>query len=98
MVDISKVRNLKPHLPPQTSISDHQEKIPDAVMLAVNKTNEINAKIAELNQWKSLGVYPKISDQSQECISLRWLIKEKLDNNGVQTCKARLCVRGFEKE
>ena len=70
---------MKPLLPPQTSISYHLENY--AIMLAVSKTNEMNAKIAELNQWKSMRVYREISDQGQECISLRWVIKEKLDNN-----------------
>jgi len=65
VVDFSKVHNLKPLSPSQTNISDHQENIPDAVMLAVNKTNEMNAKFAELNQWKSMGVYRELSDQGR---------------------------------
>ena len=45
-----------------------------------------------------MGVYREVEDQGQHCISLRWVVKDKLDGDGIKICKARLCVRGFEEE
>ena len=44
------------------------------------------------------GRLKEVDDQGQDCISLRWVIKDKLDNNDKVFCKARLCVRGFEED
>ena len=35
--------------------------------------------------------------EGQDCISLGWVLKEKVVN-GEKIVKARLCVRGFEEE
>ena len=45
-----------------------------------------------------MGVYKEIPDDGQDCTSLRWVVKDKVDNMGNTFCKARLCVRGFEEE
>jgi len=93
-----------PQVAETSSISDTshgtqcQESLVCDVLLASNKSKEANAKQVELEQWKSMDVYQEIDDRGQECISLRWVLKDKLDDNGVQYCKARLCVRGFEEE
>ena len=83
-----------------TNIQDSQcqESLVCDTLLAINKSKEVHAKQIELEQWKSMDVYHEIEDNGQECISLRWVLKDKLDNSGVQFCKARLCVRGFEEE
>ena len=75
----------------------HESQVCDT-LITINKAKETAAKLAELDQWKSMGVYREIEDQGQGCISLRWVLKDKLDSNGEQYCKARLCVRGFEEE
>ena len=45
-----------------------------------------------------MGVYEEVNDDGQERISLRWVLKDKVDTDGNTSCKARLCVRGFEEE
>ena len=45
-----------------------------------------------------MGVYKEVADIGQECISLRWVLKDKIDDEGKTICKARLCARGFEEE
>ncbi len=77
---------------------DAQETLVCDNLLATNKSRELEAKLAELDQWKTMGVYQEIEDNGQECLSLRWVVKDKLSDEGVQVCKARLCVRGFEEE
>ena len=75
-----------------------QETVINNALLATNKTKELEAKHAELAQWKTMGVYEEVDDNGQDCISLRWVLKDKLDDSNNTTCKARLCVRGFEEE
>ena len=75
-----------------------QETLMDKVLLTTNKSKELDAKNTELEQWKSRAVYKEVEDKGQDCISLRWVLKDKLDDNGASICKARLCVRGFEEE
>ena len=75
-----------------------QENLSNTALLITKQTTEINAKMVELEQWKTMGVYNEIEDRGQNCISLRWVLKDKIDNKGNTFCKARLCVRGFEEE
>lgn len=75
-----------------------QETLVDEAFLTINKSRELDAKKIELEQWKTMGVYKEVDDIGQDCISLRWVLKEKIDDNGMKTMKARLCVRGFEEE
>jgi len=75
-----------------------QENVIDDTLLATNKTREHEAKLKELDQWKTMGVYEEVEDTGQDCISLRWVVKDKIDENGLTICKARLCVRGYEEE
>ena len=74
-----------------------EEYTTDEVLFSQNKEEEYNAKLKELEQWKSRNVYTEINDDGQECVSLRWVIKSKtIDNKpGI---KARLCARGFKEE
>ena len=81
-----------------TNDDTNQETIIDNALLLTNKGKELEAKHVELAQWKTMSVYEEVDDNGEECISLRWVIKEKTDENGGQICKARLCVRGFEEE
>ena len=75
-----------------------QETLTDNALLSTNKEKELEAKHIELAQWKSMEVYEEVEDIGQDCLSLRWVLKDKLDESGVKFCKARLCVRGFEEE
>ena len=49
------------------------------------------------NQWRNEQVYDEIDDLGQQCISLRWVMKEKVVNEK-NIIEARLCARGFEEE
>ena len=59
--------------------------------------DEIQTHETLIVQWKSEKVYEEVPDQAQNCISLRWVIKEKLVDNEKFT-KARLCARDFKEE
>ena len=80
------------------SSNTSQENQIDIALLMSKQEKEQDAKCKELEQWRSMGVYEEVPDEGQECISLRWVIKDKLDSEGNTFCKARLCVRGFEEE
>ena len=56
----------------------------------------LHAKLKKLNEWKKEQVYIDEKDEGQDCISLRWVLKEKLVN-GNKIIKARLCARGFKE-
>ena len=73
------------------------ERVVDPVLLTRNKEAEVQAKRAELDEWKNKGVYTEIEDRGQDCMSLRWVVKSKIIN-GKEGIKARLCARGFEEE
>lgn len=73
-----------------------EEKQIDEVLLTQNKRGELNAKIKQLKEWKSKGVYTEIDNHGQGCISLRWFTKSKI--NDKISIKACLSTRGFEEE
>ena len=99
VVDFSKVHNWEICETLNVSVTENEtEFIVDPVLHVTNKSREMEAKHTELEQWKSMGVYREIPDEGQECISLRWVLKDKVNNEGTTFCKARLCVRGFEEE
>ena len=83
---------------PVDTSNNSQENLTDSILIVSNKTKELTAKLTELEQWKAMGVYREVEDEGQDCISLRLVIKDKLDVEAVKLCKARLCVRGFEEE
>ena len=66
-------------------------------MITTNRSQQLEAKIIELNQWRNEQVYDEIDDLGQQCIFLRWLMKEKVVNKK-KIIKAHLCARGFEEE
>ena len=65
----------------------------DFAFLTAKLDREENAKVVELAQWKSMGVYEEVDNTGQDHISLRWVLKDKIDGEGKTVCKARLCVR-----
>ena len=48
----------------------------------------------EQDQWEKERVYTEHTNQGQDCISLRWVLKEKFVDDK-KIIKARLCARGF---
>lgn len=77
--------------------SSEDEKQIHETLLVKNKCDVIKAKHKELEQWNQEGVYSEQTDEGQDCISLRWVLKEKIID-GEKIVKARLCARGFEEE
>ena len=62
-----------------------------------NTSDVLEAKQKELDQWKKEGVCTEHTNQGQDCISLRWVLKEKyVDDKKI--IKARLYALGFEEE
>ena len=55
------------------------------------------AKYKEIQNWQENNVYEETSDLGQSCISVRWVVTEKL-KDGKTIVKARLVARGFEEE
>ena len=78
--------------------SQDTEMITDPVLLTTSRARQNEAKQKELQQWEEMGVYKEVPDSGQECISLRWVIREKVGDKGEVNCKARLYVRDFEEE
>ena len=54
------------------------------------------AKIKELQSWKTNKVYEEVKNTGQACISVRWIVRPKIIDGKLKT-KARLCARGFEE-
>ena len=76
--------------PTQDEVQTHQ------TLITKSSEDTLHAKLKELNEWKKEQVYIDEKDESQDCISLRGVLKEKLvDSNKI--IKARLCARGFEE-
>ena len=77
---------------------DKWRPVPDDedVLIASNDDRVLQAKQAEIVNWKNNAVFEEVSDIGQECISLRWVLTEKM-KEGIPTVKARLVARGFEE-
>ena len=82
IVDFSKVHSwqIKPN---NSEVQDtNQEYLIDSLLITSKQSRELNAKVAELAQWKTMEVYKEVEDTGQDCISLRWVLKDKVDNEG----------------
>ena len=78
----------------QNEIDEHQTK---DILIAQSKEDINKAKEHELDQWKERNVYIEEEDTGQPCISLRWVITEKIIND--RKCpKTRLDTWAFEEE
>ena len=77
-------------------INDDETQIHET-LITINISQQLEAKMIELNQWRNEQGYDEKDDFSQQCISIRWVMKEKVVNEK-RIIKARLCARGFEEE
>ena len=66
------------------------------MLLTELQNQTMKAKMAELENWKKQEVYREEEDMGQWCISVRWVLSQKV-KNGENITKARLCARGFEE-
>ena len=69
-----------------TSDQENLYTIPDEenvtdTFLSKEKEKDLDAKIKELASWKDQQVYSEIDDEGQETMSLRWVIKDKTEDN-----------------
>lgn len=71
--------------------SDHHES---DVLVIEDET--CHRKKAELDNWKTDGVFKEVKDDGQKCISTRWVCSVKETPDGLVP-KARLVTRGFEE-
>ena len=77
-------------------INDDETQIHET-LITINISQQLEAKMIELNQWRNEQGYEEKDDFSQQCISIRWVMKEKVVNEK-RIIKARLCARDFEEE
>ena len=77
--------------------SDTQETFCSFAYLSHVDKQTLDAKNAELENWKREDVYTNVDDQGQAAMSSRWVITPKLMDNVLST-KARLVARGFEED
>ena len=75
------------------------EGIPDEnEVLVTHGSDELyKAKQKEVKSWVENEVFDEIEDIGQSCISVRWVITEKV-RDGATVTKARLVARGFEEQ
>ena len=84
------------NIPKSVETSQDETQIHETLLMK-NNSNVLEAEQKELDQWKKEGVYTQHTNQGQDCIPLRWILKEKfLDDTKI--IKARLCAWGFEEE
>lgn len=57
------------------------------------KLCKFEAKIPELENWKSQEVYTEVDGNNQQSFNSRWIISKKL-GEGKSVSRARLCARG----
>ena len=84
------------NIPKSVETSQDETQIHETLLMK-NNSDILEAKQKELEQWKKEGVYTEHTNQGQDCISLRWILKEKFVDDK-KIIKARLCARGFEEE
>ena len=56
-----------------------------------------NAKMQELEAWRSHNVFDEVVDEGQQTISVRWVITPKVVD-GIPSVKARLVAKGFQEQ
>ena len=66
-------------------------------LITTNKSQQLEAKMMEPNQWQNEQVYHEIDDLGQQSIYLIWVMKEKVVTKK-NIIKAHLCARSFKEE
>ena len=83
--DMDKIKDL-------SRVADDTEMI---VMFTNHAVSEAKAK--EFLNWLENDVFEMVDDTGQKCLSVRWVITQKV-KDGLIVTKARLVVRGFEED
>ena len=61
----------------------------------VLEASRVNAKIAEIENWKKYKVFEEVKDEDQPCISVRWEVTETRKEKRI---KGELVAKGFEEK
>ena len=77
-------------------VSEWEPVAHDVLLAKVKEDKFEDARIKELENWIKMGVYQEVEDRGQQAVTVRWVYKEKVDDQGT-TKKARLVARGFEE-
>ena len=94
-IDLDRVTNFK-------LIVNNSEDVPattESITEEIFETKDVDfseAKMVELQSWKTNEVYEEVPYENQKCISVRWVCGMKSCENGYSYPKARLVARGFE--
>ena len=63
-----------------------------------NDPDIIDAKLQEIEKWKSFEAMEEVADDGQERIDCRWAVTRKEGHDGLKVgIKARFCIRGFKE-
>ena len=96
-IDLDRVTNFKIVI----NISEDVPATTESIIEEIFETKDMDfseAKMVELQSWKTNEVYDEVPYENQKCISVRWVCRVKSCENGYIYPKARLVVRGFEKD
>ena len=63
------------NLPKSAETSQDETQIHETLLMK-NNSDVLEAKQKELDQWKKEGVYTEHTNQGQDCIFLRWVLKD----------------------
>lgn len=69
----------------------------NTIRIFLTKFEFANAKLEELEKWKSNHMYEVVSNEGQDCISLRWTNATKFDNDKLKT-ESWLVDKGFQEK
>ena len=61
---------------PKSAETSQDETQMHETLLMKNNSDVLEAKQKELDQWKKEGVYTEHTNQGQDCIFLRWVLKD----------------------
>ena len=80
-----------------------RKTIQSSQVLFLSTSNEyeqrvIDAKLKELDNLKNNNVFKWVNNNGQKAVSTKWVVTEKINEDGSKRLKARLVARGFEEK
>ena len=96
-IDLDRVTNFKLIV----NLSEDVPAATESITEEIFETKDVDfaeAKMIELQSWKTNKVYEEVPYENQKCISARWVCGMKSCENGYIYPKARLVAKGFEED
>ena len=96
-IDLDRVTNFRLIV----NISEDVPATTESVTEEIFETKDVDfseAKMVELQSWKTNEVYEEVSYENQKCISVRWVCGMKSCKNSYIYPKSRLVAREFEED